>query len=129
MLANTIAISTTKRPRGTIAWRLILPVPLMLIAATVAIWLVVPRIIAGNATEDAVRASQQTATQFKTIRAYYTDNVVNKVLKGGAMKPAFDHKGNDKAIPRPERAVVREGHDHQSLQPLSLPQPQQPSAR
>jgi methyl-accepting chemotaxis protein len=110
MLANTTAISG-KRPRGTIAWRLLLPVPLMLIAATVAIWLVVPRIIAGNATEDAVRASQQTATQFKTIRAYYTDNVVNKVLKDGAMKPAFDHKGNDKAIPLPATFI----HDLSAL--------------
>jgi methyl-accepting chemotaxis protein len=110
MLSNTTAFSV-KRPRGTIAWRLILPVPLMLIAATVAIWLVVPRIIAGNATEDAVRASQQTATQFKTIRAYYTDNVVNKVLKDGAMKPAFDHKGNDKAIPLPATFI----HDLSAL--------------
>jgi methyl-accepting chemotaxis protein len=111
MLANTTTMSTAKRPRGTIAWRLILPVPLMLIAATVAIWLVVPRIIAGNATEDAVLASQQTASQFKTIRAYYTDNVVNKVLKEGAMKPAFDHKGNDKAIPLPATFI----HDLSAL--------------
>jgi methyl-accepting chemotaxis protein len=111
MLANSTAISTGKHARGTIAWRLILPVPLMLIAATVAVWLVVPRIIAGNATEDAVLASQQIAAQFKTIRAYYTDNVVNKVLKDGAMKPAFDHKGNDKAIPLPATFI----HDLSAL--------------
>jgi methyl-accepting chemotaxis protein len=111
MLANSTAISTGKHARGTIAWRLILPVPLMLIAATVAVWLVVPRIIAGNATEDAVLASQQIAAQFKTIRAYYTENVVNKVLKEGAIKPAVDHKGNDKAIPLPATFI----HDLSAL--------------
>jgi methyl-accepting chemotaxis protein len=110
-LSNTTPATGQRRLRGTIAWRLILPVPLMLIAATVAVFLVVPRIIAGNATEDAVLASQQIAAQFKTIRAYYTDNVVNKVLKDGAIKPSVDHKGNDKAIPLPATFI----HDLSAL--------------
>jgi methyl-accepting chemotaxis protein len=97
--------------RGTIAWRLILPVPLMLIAATMAIWVVVPRIIAGNATAEAILASQQIATQFKMIRAYYTENVVNKVLKNGAMKPAVDHKADEKTIPLPATFI----HDLSAL--------------
>jgi methyl-accepting chemotaxis protein len=116
-MAHPGSINTTAQPatgkflRGTIAWRLILPVPLTLIVAIAAIWIVVPRIIAGNATSEAVLASQQIAAQFKTIRAYYTDNVVNKVLKDGAIKPSFDHKGNDKAIPLPATFI----HDLSAL--------------
>jgi methyl-accepting chemotaxis protein len=109
--ANANSATGQRRFGSSIAWRLILPVPLMLIAATIAIWVVVPRIIATNATEDAVLASQQIAGQFKTIRAYYTENVVNKVLKDGSMKPAFDHKGNDKAIPLPATFI----HDLSAL--------------
>jgi methyl-accepting chemotaxis protein len=85
----------------SLAWRLLLPVPLALVVAIAAIWFVIPRMIASSATDEAIHASQQIASQFKTIRAYYTDNVVGKVTKEGVLKPSFDHKTNAKAIPLP----------------------------
>ena len=45
--------------------------------------------------------AKQVAAEFKTIRAYYSENVVNKVVKGGAFKASHDHKGNDAAVPLP----------------------------
>jgi methyl-accepting chemotaxis protein len=87
--------------RGSFAWRLVLPVPLTILMAIGLIWAMVPRIVASVAVNDAVLANQQAAAEFKIIRAYYSDNVVNKVIKGGTFKATHDHKGNDAAIPLP----------------------------
>ena len=92
-------------------WRLIVPILAAVIVAIVSIWVVVPRIVAANSTAEAIRASQQTAAQFKTLRAYYTENVVNKVLKDGHLKTSADHKSDDKAIPVPATLV----HDLSAL--------------
>ena len=37
--------------RGSLAWRLVLPIPLTLVIAVVAIWMIVPRLITANAVE------------------------------------------------------------------------------
>jgi methyl-accepting chemotaxis protein len=86
-------------------WRLVLPVPIMVLVAIALIWLTVPRIIASMAVNDAVLANEQVAAEFKTIRAYYTENVVNKVVKGGAFKASHDHRTSDTAIPLPATFV------------------------
>jgi methyl-accepting chemotaxis protein len=86
---------------GGLIWRLVLPVPITILVAVVLIWLTVPRVVASMATNDAVLANQQVAAEFKTIRAYYTENVVNKVVKSGVFKASHDHRSNDKAIPLP----------------------------
>jgi methyl-accepting chemotaxis protein len=85
----------------SLAWRLILPVPIAIVVAVVVIWATVPQLIDSMATTDAVLANQQVATQFKTIRTYYTEKVVNKVVKGGAFQANVDHQSNDKVIPLP----------------------------
>ena len=97
--------------RRSLAWRMILPVPLAVIAAIAASWLIVPQVIADNATAEAVTASQQIAAQFKTIRGYYTDKVVGKVTKEGSLKPAIDHEADAKAIPLPATMI----HDLSAL--------------
>jgi len=86
---------------GGLAWRLLLPVPLTVIVAVGLIWLAVPRLVTSMAINDAALAGQQVAAQFKTIRAYYTENVVRKVVADGNFKASFDHKTNPKAIPLP----------------------------
>jgi methyl-accepting chemotaxis protein len=57
------------------------------------------------AINDAELANQQVAAEFKIIRAYYTENVVNKVVNGGVFKATHDHKTNDLAIPLPATFV------------------------
>jgi methyl-accepting chemotaxis protein len=87
--------------RKSLAWRLILPVPLTIVVAVGMIWLAVPRLVTSMAINDATLAGQQVAAQFKTIRGYYTENVVRKVVTDGAFKSSFDHKNDSKAIPLP----------------------------
>jgi methyl-accepting chemotaxis protein len=61
----------------------------------------VPRVVESMATNDTILANQQVASEFKTIRAYYTDNVVAKVLRQSSLKASYDHATNEMAIPLP----------------------------
>jgi methyl-accepting chemotaxis protein len=97
--------------RHSLAWQMIGPIPLAVIVAIAAIWILVPRMIAGNATDQAVLASRNIAAQFKTIREYYTANVVDKVVMAGTFNASSDHKGDPKAIPLPVTMI----HDLSAL--------------
>ena len=97
--------------RRSLAWKLVLPVPIALAVSVLAIWLLVPRFVADNVRADAVRSATQIAEQFKTIRAYYTKNVVKKVLAERAMKPSFNHKNEAGSIPLPATFI----HDMSEL--------------
>jgi methyl-accepting chemotaxis protein len=108
MSASPPAAPSTSRGASRhdgLIWRLVLPVPIMILVAIALIWLTVPRVVASMAVNDAVLANEQVAAEFKTIRTYYTENVVNKVVKGGAFKASHDHRGNDAAIPLPATFV------------------------
>jgi len=85
----------------SLSWRLILPVPIAIIVCIAAIALMVPKIMADNAKEEAVRQGQQIAGQFKTIRGYYTRNVIKKVVKSKDLKPSVNHKNEANGVPLP----------------------------
>jgi methyl-accepting chemotaxis protein len=91
--------------RRSLAWRMILPIPLVVVIGIAVIWCVVPRVVVNIATDGAITASQQIATQFKIIRTYYTENIVNKITKEGTFKPSIDHKNDSKAIPLPATMI------------------------
>src|SRR5262245_53871179 len=92
--------------RHSIKWQMIGPIPLMVIAAIAAVWFTVPRLIADNATNQALLAGRIIAAQFKTLREYYTESVVDKVISGGTFKASSDHKGDAKAIPLPATMIL-----------------------
>ncbi len=85
----------------SLSWRLILPVPIAIVFCIAAIALIVPKIMADNARNEATRQGQQIADQFKTIRGYYTRNVIKKVVKSGVLKPSIDHKSEANGVPLP----------------------------
>jgi methyl-accepting chemotaxis protein len=84
-----------------LAWRLIILVPAAIAVAIVLVWALVPPAITRSAVNEAIRASLQTAAQFKIVRGYYTENVVNKLVKQGLVTATFDHKADNRAIPLP----------------------------
>ena len=104
-------VSTGIAFRRSLAWRMILPIPLVVVIGIAVIWFVVPRVVSDIASDGAVTAAQQIATQFKIIRTYYTENVVNKINEEGTFKPSIDHKDDAKAIPLPATMV----HDLSAL--------------
>jgi signal transduction histidine kinase len=87
--------------RHSLVWRMIVPIPLTVIATIVATWLLVPRIIERNATDQAILTGRNIASQFKAVREYYTDNIVNKIVAEGTFKVSPDYRGDPKAIPLP----------------------------
>ncbi len=97
--------------KRSLSWRLLLPLPIALAVAILAVWFVVPGVVRDNATGEAILAGQQTAEQFKQIRAYYTENVVGKVTKDGALKASSDHRADPKAVPLPATMI----HDLSTL--------------
>jgi methyl-accepting chemotaxis protein len=90
-----------KYGRHSVAWRLLLPLPVILLIAIALISLIVPRVVEDMAMNDAILANKQVADQYKTIRTYYTENVVSKVVKDRTFAADYDHKTNPKAIPLP----------------------------
>jgi len=92
--------------RHSLKWQMIGPIPLMVIAAIAAVWFIVPRKIADNATDQAVHAGRTIATQFQALREYYTENVVDKIVSEGTFKASSDHKGDAKSIPLPATMIL-----------------------
>jgi methyl-accepting chemotaxis protein len=85
----------------SLAWRIILPVPVTLLIVVGITWATMPRLMESTAAHDAFLANQQVAAQFKTIRGYYSEFVVNKALQTGAIKASHDHRGQPGVIPIP----------------------------
>src|SRR5258708_19003175 len=86
---------------NSLAWRIILPVPITLLIAIGVVWATMPRLMKSTAAHGGFLADQQVAAQFKTIRGYYSEFVVNKALQTGAIKASHDHRGKDGVIPIP----------------------------
>lgn len=91
---------------NSLAWRLILPVPVTLIVAIAITWAVVPRMIRTNTIDEAIAEGRQIADQFQMLRRYYTDRVVDKVVRHGGMQATADHMTNPDAIPLPATMIL-----------------------
>ncbi|WDE09958.1 methyl-accepting chemotaxis protein [Thalassomonas haliotis] len=81
--------------------RLFAPMVAIFTLVIIALFFYVPYITEGNAVKAAVESAEGTVKQYKTIRGYYTKNVVKKVLAGSALKPHFHHKDDAGKIPLP----------------------------
>jgi hypothetical protein len=85
--------------------RIVVPM-FALFATSVALLLVYIWWSTSRQTIDAsIIASAGTVRQFRTLRAYYTENVVNKVKQSGAMKISADHAGRADTIPLPATMI------------------------
>jgi HAMP domain-containing protein len=89
----------------SLAWKLVLPVPLVLALLIAAAWTIIPDLIASNTRQAAVASAIETVAQFKTLRGYYTKNVIAKVKANGSIKPAIDHAGVANRVPLPATLI------------------------
>jgi len=58
-----------------------------------------------NAVDSSVVAAKATIGQYKTLRQYYTENVIAKAVGEGGMKAGYDHKGVSKTLPLPATMI------------------------
>lgn len=102
---------TIRQSRQTISWKIVAPIPIFAAIAVAAIWITVPSVIEGNVRNDAIQSAEQTASMFKTIRGYYTRNVVKKAVADGNLKPSYTHRDEPNSIPLPATFI----HDVSAL--------------
>ncbi len=89
----------------TLFWRLFFPVAAIVVLVIAGIGLYVPTLVKQQAEGLALAQAEKTVSQFKTIRAYYTKNVIAKVLGKGGIGASFDHKGKADTIPLPATMI------------------------
>lgn len=92
--------------RSSLLWRLIVPLPLALIAVIGLTWLLIPRMIEQNVASGAIIEGQEIAAQFQVLRSYYTDRVVAKVVRHASMRASSDYLTDPDAIPLPATMVL-----------------------
>ncbi|WP_420549133.1 methyl-accepting chemotaxis protein [Curvivirga sp.] len=100
-----------ERKTRSLKWLLLIPVPVIVFICIIFALAILPGQMANNALEDAKISAMRTADQFKTIRGYYTKNVISKILKDGDLKPSYSHKNEEKGVPLPATFI----HDMSEL--------------
>jgi len=61
----------------------------------------VPGVTKEHAINSAITSAESTVNQYKTIRGYYTKNIIKKIITGSEFKPHYNHKDNKNQIPLP----------------------------
>lgn len=91
--------------RRSLLLQLTVPVAMLLVASLIFIGFYIPSAMKETAIKQAVESSLQTIDNFKTIRKYYTTNVIKKAIASGAVKPDINHKGQENTIPLPATMI------------------------
>ncbi|HWI27998.1 MAG TPA: methyl-accepting chemotaxis protein [Stellaceae bacterium] len=91
--------------KRSIVWQILVPIPLVCGVAIGAAALLVPPLIAHDAVNNAVDQARQTVDEFKTLRSYYTRDIVAKVEAAHTMKIGFDHAGKADTLPLPATMI------------------------
>jgi len=89
---------------NTLLQKLLVPVIAILVISFLIVALYIPAAVRENGIEQMVENSKKTTQQFKTIRGYYTKNVVGKAKKFG-MTPHFEHKDKADFFPLPATMI------------------------
>ena len=97
--------------KNSLLLRLTVFTVLILGIGTVAVGIWIPNLIKQNAIADATSAAQETVNQYKTLRKYYVQNVIKKVVGKSDVKASFNHKDVDKTVPLPATMI----HDMSAL--------------
>jgi methyl-accepting chemotaxis protein len=91
--------------RAGIVVRMLIPViSLFLLGVSVLFFYIWER-ATQNAIDTSVVAAKSTIGQYKTLRQYYTENVIAKAVGEGGMKAAYRHKGVSKTLPLPATLI------------------------
>ncbi|WP_081216004.1 methyl-accepting chemotaxis protein [Pseudoalteromonas luteoviolacea] len=84
--------------------RFVFPLGSMMIAVAILVAITLPSIIKSTMLQITSDDAVVTVNQFKTLRGYYTKNVISKA-KAFGMSPHFEHKDDKNAIPLPATLI------------------------
>jgi len=87
--------------KDKLSTRLFTPLIIILVLIFIILSFYVPSITKDNAIESAIKSAESTVKQYKTIRGYYTKNVIKKILPIANISPDYNHKDDANKIPLP----------------------------
>ncbi len=91
---------------SSVFWKIAIPASAIGVFALVGAAMLLPALLKNNLIDSAVLDATRTVQQFKTVRGYYTKNVIKPVLKAQkTVRPGIDHKGKDSTIPLPATMI------------------------
>ncbi len=82
-----------------------LPIMGIFLVCLVGLYWLIPTLIQSNAEQEATISAQRTATQFKIVRAYYTKNVISKIVGKHDIKGSINHESEPNSIPLPATMI------------------------
>ncbi len=91
--------------RLTLKMKIFIPLTIFSILSIVFIAITIDNINEKSMIKSNVIAATNTVNQFKTVRAYYANNVIPKVKKSQALKINFDHATNADTVPLPATMI------------------------
>jgi len=91
--------------KDSVFWRLFIPFVVISIIGIIIAFVYIPRLLEQNVIQNAVVTAENNVKQFKTLRKYYVNNVIKKVIKGSNIKGSFNHKNDPNAIPLPATLI------------------------
>ncbi len=91
--------------KKSLFWQLFTPISLVFAACIIALALLIPDMVRKNTEQEAISQAETTVQQFKTLRAYYTKNVIKKIADKSGISPAIDHQNNPDSIPLPATMI------------------------
>jgi len=97
--------------KKSLFWQLFTPISLTFAVCIIALALMIPDMVRKNTEQEAIAQAETTVQQFKTLRAYYTKNVIKKIAGKNNIFPAIDHQANPDSIPLPATMI----HDLSAL--------------
>lgn len=89
----------------TMSWSAVALVVGLVLAGVATLAVVLPEMMRAAAIDAVFRSNIDIAEQIKTVRGYYTDRVVAKVRKSGALHAGWNHAELDDTVPLPATFV------------------------
>jgi len=91
--------------RLSITKKILFPIISMLVISTILLMIYLSRKTRENTVSMSVGNAKASISQFKKLRAYYTENIVKKVKSQPDLKISYDHQQNEKTIPLPATMI------------------------
>jgi len=92
---------TTIAIKDKLSTRLFVPLIIIFIVLLIALSFYISSITRDNAINTAINSAESSVKQYKTIRGYYTKNIIKKILPIANISPDYRHKDNPNKIPLP----------------------------
>ncbi len=94
-----------KKVGFSIFWKVSLPIVILFLLMFTFLLFFIPSQLEKMAVNEAMISAMDTVDQFKTVRKYYTGNIIKKIQGSAVLKPGINHKTDPKLVPLPATMI------------------------